>query len=94
MKRGLYMSLTLQLSEVMKKYADCPAITDQDGTRTLSYGELDALCARSASKLKALGIRTGERVAVNMGRRTEYIAAELATLRIGAVVIPLNPDYP
>ena len=88
------MSFTSQLSDVMREYADCPAITDRNGERTLSYRELNALCARAASKLKALGIRRGESVAVNMDRRMEYIAAELAILRIGAVVIPLIPDYP
>ena len=88
------MSLTSLLSEVMKKYAPCPAITDQDGKRTVSYKELDVLCARAAAKLLHLGIRRGESVAVNMDRRMEYIAAQLAILRIGAVVIPLIPDYP
>ena len=88
------MSLTSQLSDIMGKYRDCPAITDQDGTRTLTYGELDGLSGRAASKLRDLGIREGESVAVNMDRRTEYIAAELAILRIGAVVVPLIPDYP
>ena len=88
------MSLTSQLSDIMGKYRDCPAITDQDGTRTLTYGELDGLSGRAASKLRDLGIREGGSVAVNMDRRTEYIAAELAILRIGAVVVPLIPDYP
>ena len=88
------MSLTSQLSDIMGKYRDCPAITDQDGTRTLTYGELDGLSGRAASTLRDLGIREGGSVAVNMDRRTEYIAAELAILRIGAVVVPLIPDYP
>ena len=88
------MSLTSLLSDIMKKYASCPAITDQDGKRTVSYRELDTLSARAAAKLKDLGICRGESVAVNLDRRMEYIAAELAILRIGAVVIPLIPDYP
>ncbi len=88
------MSLTSLLADVMKKYAPCPAITDQDGKRTVSYKELDVLCERAAAKLLHLGVRRGESVAVNMDRRMEYIAAELAVLRIGAVVIPLIPDYP
>ena len=88
------MSLTSYLSESMKKYIDRPAITDHDGARTLTYGELDALSGRAASKLLDLGIREGDCVAINMGRRMEYVAAELAVLRIGAIVVPLIPDYP
>ena len=88
------MSLSSQLADAMRKYADCPAITDLEGKRTLSYRELDVLCSRAASKLKDMGIRFGDSVAINMDRRMEYIAAELAILRIGAVVIPMIPDYP
>ncbi len=88
------MSLTMELSEVMKKYRDCPAVTDRDGKRTLTYGELDRLSERAAYSLRALGITAGDSVAVSMGRSMEYIAAELAILRLGAVVVPLLPDYP
>ena len=65
------MSLTSLLSDIMKKYASCPAITDQDGKRTVSYRELDTLSARAAAKLKDLGICRGESVAVNLDRRME-----------------------
>lgn len=88
------MSITLRLSEAFNQYRDRPAITDQNGKRTLTYGELDELCGRAAWKIQNLGIRTGDCVAVNMGRRTEYIIAQLAILRIGAVMIPLIPEYP
>lgn len=88
------MSLNAMLAYAFTKYRDMPAITDRDAERTLSYAQLSELAGRCAGKLAAAGVRAGDRVIVRMGRRTEYIAAELGILRLGAVVIPLIPSYP
>lgn len=88
------MILNVGLKKAFEKYKDCPAITDKDGERTLTYGELDILSGRVAAKLLSLGIGYDDTVAVIMGRHMEYVAAELGILKMGAVVIPLIPSYP
>ena len=59
------------------------------GTR-LSYGELDRAVARCANGMMARGIRRGDRVAILLGNRPEFVIAFFAAARLGAIVVPLN----
>ena len=47
------------------------------GERRLSYGQLDELVQRHAHGLLRAGLRTGERVAVMLDNRLEYVVAVL-----------------
>ncbi|MEU3294749.1 acetate--CoA ligase [Streptomyces longwoodensis] len=53
-------------------------------TRTITYAELTAEVCRAANALRALGVRTGDRVAVYMPMIPETVVAMLACARIGA----------
>ncbi len=64
----------------------------QDGRR-MSYGELVAETARYANALATIGIRPGDRVAVQMEKSPAVIFIYLACVRSGAVFLPLNPGY-
>ncbi|MGC2777426.1 MAG: malonyl-CoA synthase [Bradyrhizobium sp.] len=75
------------------------AVTDQsiciendDGT-TLSYAALAALSGRFANFLANTGIGPGHRVAAKVEKSVEALALYLATLRAGAVYLPLNTAY-
>jgi long-chain acyl-CoA synthetase len=58
----------------------------------LSYGELVARVQSLASGIHAqLGVRSGDRVAVLAPNRPEIPVLVLALMRLGAVVVPLNP---
>jgi malonyl-CoA/methylmalonyl-CoA synthetase len=72
--------------------AERPLIEAPDG-RTWSYRELAALAGRIGGRLKAAGVTPGERVAAQVDKSPESFALYLATLRIGAVFLPLNPAY-
>jgi malonyl-CoA/methylmalonyl-CoA synthetase len=67
-------------------------ITAADG-RVLTYGGLDALSARLAHALQALGVKPGDRVAAQVEKSPEAIALYLACVRAGAVWLPLNTAY-
>ncbi len=67
-------------------------IRTSDG-RVMDYGGLLALSARLAHALVALGVRPGDRVAVQTGKSPEVVALYLACLRAGAVYLPLNTAY-
>ena len=49
--------------------------------------------ARFAHALRALGVRAGDRVAVQVEKSPEAVLLYLATLRLGAVYLPLNTAY-
>jgi malonyl-CoA/methylmalonyl-CoA synthetase len=63
-----------------------------DGNR-LSYGDLLAETARLANLLVAMGVRPGDRVALQVAKSPRALLLYLATARMGAVHLPLNPAY-
>ena len=63
------------------------------GGRTLSYDELETLIARSANALLKLGVKAGDRVAVQVEKSPENVALYLACLKNGFVYLPLNTAY-
>src|SRR5690349_8570535 len=64
----------------------------EDG-RTWSYGDVSAMSARYAAAFAAIGVRAGDRVAVQVEKSPEALLLYLATVRAGAVFLPLNTAY-
>ncbi|HET7232355.1 MAG TPA: amino acid adenylation domain-containing protein [Longimicrobium sp.] len=60
----------------------------------VTYGELEARANRVARRLRARGVRPGDRVAVAMDRSAELIVTLLAVLKAGASYLPLDAAYP
>lgn len=60
---------------------------------TLSYRTLDALSNRTAHLLRRLGVGPGESVALCCSNRPEFVWSYYAILKLGAVVVPLNPQF-
>ena len=73
---------------------DSIALTDSDGNRNISYKELDVLTNRIGNKLISVGVKKGDSVIIVLPRISEYISCEIAILKLGAVVVPLIPEYP
>ena len=67
---------------------DHPAIIF--GEQTQSWRQLDAASDAVARGLAAQGVRQGDRVGVLMGNRPEIAHLALATLKLGAICVPLN----
>lgn len=63
------------------------------GGPMLSYGELETRTAQAAAALRARGVQAGDRVALQVEKSVEAVVIYLATLRIGAVFLPLNAAY-
>jgi fatty-acyl-CoA synthase len=55
-----------------------------------SWAELDALSDAVAAGLAARGMRQGDRVGALLGNRPELAHVTLATLKLGAISVPLN----
>ena len=61
-----------------------------DGDVRLSFAELEALCRRQASGLAAMGVGSGDRVAVLGRNSASYAALYFAASSLGAVLVTLN----
>jgi malonyl-CoA/methylmalonyl-CoA synthetase len=60
----------------------------------VTYAELDELVNRTAGYLQSLGLQSGDRVALQLSKCLEFILLHLATVRLGAITLPLNLAYP
>jgi acyl-CoA synthetase (AMP-forming)/AMP-acid ligase II len=61
-----------------------------DGSRRVTYLQLDDMVQRLAAGLLAHELRPGERIAVLLGNRLEFVVALLAIARIGAIIVPVG----
>ncbi len=64
----------------------------QEGHRA-SFADVDARVDDVAKALVAMGIEHGQHVAIWSTNRTEWVLLQLATARIGAVLVTVNPAY-
>jgi len=69
-----------------------PCFLLPDG-RQISYAEFEAGIGKMASLLKAKGVAPGDRVAFQAPKTPEAIMLYLATLQVGAAILPLNTAY-
>ncbi|EKF18560.1 malonate--CoA ligase [Nitratireductor pacificus] len=67
-------------------------IETMDGRRW-TYGDMLAQSARLAGALTRLGVQPGDRVAVQVEKSPEALMLYLATVRAGAIYLPLNTAY-
>lgn len=61
-----------------------------DGSMELSYAELDARAAALAAGLARRGYRSGERVAIYMPNRADYLLTLFGIFKGGYVAVPVN----
>jgi fatty-acyl-CoA synthase len=61
------------------------------GGRSLTYGQARTKSAALAAALSELGIGQGDRIAINMPNSPAWIVALLASARLGATIVPVNP---
>ncbi|AKJ03530.1 Malonyl CoA-acyl carrier protein transacylase [Archangium gephyra] len=65
-----------------------------EGSRTVTYRELDARAAQLARQLKASGVGLETRVGVCVERSVEMVVALLGVLKAGGAYVPLDAEYP
>jgi malonyl-CoA/methylmalonyl-CoA synthetase len=85
------MNLAKKLSDVAKRYGDKPSIIFED--RIVTFNDLENEVERYAAVLERLGLKSGDRVAIQLPKRLEFVFLELAVLSVGGIVLPLNADY-
>jgi fatty-acyl-CoA synthase len=77
--------------ELARRFGHREALTFDGGRWT--FAQLADDVDRAARGLMALGIRPGDRVALWMLNRPEWMHAALAVMKIGAVLVPINTRF-
>ncbi|WP_010529891.1 fatty acid--CoA ligase family protein [Lentibacillus jeotgali] len=85
------MNITKQLTLTARKNRHKPAYIFED--QETSYLELEGAVTKFASRLQQLGYKKGDHIALIVGNSPYYIIGLYGALRMGAVVIPVNPLY-
>jgi long-chain acyl-CoA synthetase len=59
----------------------------------LTYAQIKEQAAKLATALVRLGIRQGDRVGIMLPNCPQYVVAAFAVLRLGAIIVNVNPLY-
>ena len=84
------MNLSATILKAARERPDHPALVFEG--ETLSYGEMAERARRVAGLLAQRGVSQGDRVALLLPNVPAFPVAFLAALRLGAIVVPLNPS--
>jgi long-chain acyl-CoA synthetase len=83
----------MNLASLLEQHpAERPALISR-GSHT-TFGELQDQVARLRGGLVRLGVEPGDRVAIVANNNWYFVVSYLATLGVGAVAVPLNPQAP
>ncbi len=63
------------------------------GSRSVTWHELDARTTSIAADLRRRGVSAGDRIAILMLNRPEWIEVTIAAWKVAAVVVPLNVRF-
>jgi len=81
------------LDQAADRFAEHPALVFFDDDDALTYARLREVSCRLANGLSHFGLSKGARVGVMLGNRSEFAISWLAIARIGAIMVPINPNY-
>ena len=85
------VSLHALLDQSAEVYPDSTATIFFNAKK--SYRALFTDAKRFAAGLRSLGVKQGDRVAIDLPNCPQFLVAFFGALRIGAVVVPCNPLY-
>jgi len=88
---GLTIGQVLQ--RTASRYPECQAMVFPHLGRRWTWQQFSAEVEATARGLAALGIRSGEHVAVWATNVPQWVLLQFATARIGAVLVTINPAY-
>lgn len=81
-------NLNAMFAEALARNADEEAIVSEN--KRLTYAQLDDEVGALAAGLRIKNIGKGDRVAMLIGNRAEFLIVLLATMHIGAIAVPIN----
>jgi fatty-acyl-CoA synthase len=81
------------LRATVARHGDREALVVRSQSYRMTYRQLWEATTRAARGLLALGVAAGDRVGVWSANRYEWVVAQYATARVGAVLVNVNPAY-
>ncbi|RIK37045.1 MAG: AMP-binding protein [Chloroflexi bacterium] len=78
---------------VAEQLPDHEALVSAHQGLRYTYRELREACDQFARALLALGVRKGDRVGIWSPNHAEWVIAQFATPKIGAILVNINPAY-
>ena len=81
------------LAEVVRRHGKRTAVVFRQTGDRWSYNEFVRLIDRLAAGLLSIGVYKGDRVGIWSPNRPEWLLAQFATARIGAILVTINPAY-
>ncbi len=81
------------LHNIANRYPDHPAIAYGDEEFDRTYKEFDEETDRIARGLLSIGVKKGDHVAIWATNYPQWILAQFATAKIGAVLVTVNTNY-
>lgn len=85
------MNFPVQIQRLAELHPDKPALVWKEGMYT--YRELNDDVNRFGHALCRLGLQQGDRVALQLLNCREFVVAYLAVMKIGGIIVPINPLY-
>ena len=80
------------LTQLANAYPDIPAVTCDE--ETVTRAELEAWANRLARVYAERGVTVGDMVTIALGNGIDFVAAALATWKLGAIPQPVSPKLP
>lgn len=86
-----YTSLLDLIETSFKDHQDNPAYTNMD--KVITFRKLDELSRNFAAYLQSIGLKKGDRIALQMPNVLQYPVAMFGAIRAGLVIVNTNPLY-
>ena len=81
------------LDRAAASFAHCNALVARHQGLRYTYGQLQAEVGRVARGLLSLGVDRGDRVGIWSANCAEWVIAQYASAKVGAILVNINPAY-
>ncbi|MFE4428491.1 amino acid adenylation domain-containing protein [Peribacillus butanolivorans] len=89
---GINDSIPEAFYKIVEQFPDKMAIVD--GSRTITYRELNQKSNRLSHYLLSKGISKEDKIGIYVNRSIDMVVGMLAVIKAGAAYVPLDPHYP
>lgn len=93
MAERIHLTIGKLLEKTAEHAPEHEAVVYPDRGLRYTYLEFDRLCRHTAKGLMALGIQKGEHIAIWASNTPEWLTAQFAAAKIGAVLVTVNTNY-
>ncbi len=87
------MTIGDKFDQIATTYPDNDALIVCHQQIRWSYAELKAQVDRAARAFLAIGVRRGDRVGIWSPNNAQWLLTQLATAKVGAILVNINPAY-